>query len=133
MSGGAGPRVSPFADAVDAAGLLQRAGFALPVSDVDRVTVRYEHPLRLLADLRAMGETNVLRDRPRRPLSRAVLARTFEIYRERFGEADGRVPATFETVTATGWAPSPKQQQPLKPGSATARLADAIGGVEHPL
>lgn len=133
VSGGAGPRVSPFADGVDAAGLLQRAGFALPVSDVDRVTVRYEHPLRLLADLRAMGETNVLRDRPRRPLSRAVLARTFELYRERFGEADGRVPATFEIITATGWAPAPTQQQPLKPGSAKARLADAIGGVEHPL
>ena len=131
VAGGAGPRVSPFADGVDAAGLLQRAGFALPVADVDRVTVRYEHPLRLLADLRAMGETNVLRDRPGRPLTRAVLARTFEVYRERFGEADGRTPATFEIVTATGWAPSPVQQQPLKPGSATARLADAVGGTEH--
>ena len=131
VAGGAGPRVSPFADGVDAAGLLQRAGFALPVSDVDRVTVSYAHPLRLLADLRAMGETNVLRDRPRRPLTRATLARAFEIYRERFGGPDGRVPATFEIITATGWAPSPVQQQPLKPGSATARLADAIGGTEH--
>lgn len=131
VAGGAGPRVSPFADAVDAAGLLQRAGFALPVSDVDRVTVRYEHPLQLLADLRAMGETNVLLDRPRRPLTRGVLARAFELYRERFGEADGRVPATFEIITATGWAPSPTQQQPLKPGSAKSRLADAIGGTEH--
>ncbi len=131
IAGGAGPRVSPFADAVDAAGLLQRAGFALPVSDVDRVTVRYEHPLRLLADLRAMGETNVLRDRPRRPLTRAVLARAFDVYRERFGEADGRVPATFEIVTATGWAPSPTQPRPLQPGSATTRLADAVGGTEH--
>ncbi len=133
VAGGAGPRVSPFADGVDAAGLLQRAGFALPVADVDRVTVRYEHPLRLLADLRAMGETNVLRDRPARPLTRAVLARAFELYRERFAETDGRVRATFEIVTATGWAPSPTQQQPLKPGSAVARLADAVGGVEHPL
>ena len=133
VAGGAGPRVSPFADGVDAAGLLQRAGFALPVADVDRVTVRYAHPLRLLADLRAMGETNVLRDRPSRPLTRAVLGRTFEVYRDRFAEPDGRVPATFEIVTATGWAPSPTQQQPLKPGSAQARLADAVGGVEHPL
>lgn len=133
VSGGAGPRVSPFADAVDAAGLLQRAGFALPVTDVDRVTVRYEHPLRLFADLRAMGETNVLRDRPGRPLTRAVLGRTIELYRERFGEPDGRVPATFEIITATGWAPHASQQQPLKPGSAKTRLADAIGGTEHPL
>ncbi len=133
LLGGAGPRVSPFADGIDAAGLLQRAGFALPVSDVDRVTVRYEHPLRLLADLRAMGETGVLRDRPSRPLTRAVLARAFEVYRERFGAEDGRAPATFEIITATGWAPSPTQQQPLKPGSARARLADAIGGTEHPL
>lgn len=131
VTGGAGPRVSPFADAFDAAGLLQRAGFALPVSDVDRVTVRYAHPLKLLADLRAMGETNVLFDRPKRPLSRAVLARACEIYVERFAEADGRVPATFEIVTATGWAPHESQQKPLKPGSAKVRLADALRAVEH--
>ena len=80
-----------------------------------------------------MGETNVLRDRPRRPLTRAVLSRAFELYRERFGEADGRVPATFEIIGATGWAPHASQQQPLRPGSAKARLADAVGGVEHPL
>jgi SAM-dependent methyltransferase len=133
LSGGAGPRVSPFADGVDAAGLLQRAGLALPVSDVDRVQVRYAHPLELLRDLRAMGETNVLLDRPRRPLTRAVLARAFEHYRERFGDAEGRVPATFEIVTATGWAPHESQQQPLRPGSATSRLADALGAVEHKL
>lgn len=131
VTGGAGPRVSPFADAFDAAGLLQRAGFALPVSDVDRVTVRYAHPLKLLADLRAMGETNVLIDRPKRPLSRAVLARACEIYVERFAEADGRVPATFEIVTATGWAPHESQQKPLKPGSAKVRLADALHAVER--
>ena len=133
LSGGAGPRVSPFAEAVDAAGLLQRAGFALPVADTDRVVVRYAHPLRLLADLRAMGETNVLFDRPRRPLTRSVLGRAFALYAERFADADGRVPATFEIITATGWAPHASQQQPLKPGSAKARLADAIGGVEHRL
>ena len=118
---------------MDAAGLLQRAGFALPVADVDRVTVRYAHPLRLLADLRAMGETSVLADRPARPLTRAVLARAFEIYRERYAEPDGRVPATFEIITATGWAPAATQQKPLKPGSAKTSLAEAVGGVEHPL
>lgn len=131
IAGGAGPRVSPFADALDAAGLLQRAGFALPVSDIDRVTVRYDHPLKLLADLRAMGETNVLIDRPRRRLTRAVLTRTFEIYAERFGEPDGRLPATFEIVSLTGWAPDASQPKPLKPGSAKMRLADALGVVEH--
>lgn len=126
LSGGAGPRVSPFAEAYDGAGLLQRAGFALPVADLDRVTVRYAHPLKLLADLRAMGETNVMLERPRQPLTRAILARAFEIYQQRFGEADGRVPATFEILTLTGWAPHPDQQKPLKPGSARMRLADAL-------
>jgi SAM-dependent methyltransferase len=133
VTGGAGLRVSPFADGFDMAGLLQRAGFALPVSDVDRVTVRYDHPLKLMADLRAMGETNALLDRARQPLTRAVLARAFEIYRERFALPDGRLPATFEILTATGWAPHASQQQPLKPGSAKMRLADALGVVEHKL
>ena len=127
QSGGAGPRVSPFADAADGASLLQRAGFALPVSDVDQVVVRYDHPMGLIADLRAMGEGNALLDRPRRPLTRAVLARLTELYAERFAEPDGRIPATFEIVTLTGWAPHPSQQQPLKPGSAKVRLADALG------
>jgi len=104
--GGAGTRVSPFADAADAAGLLQRAGFVQPVADVDRVTVRYEHPLRLLADLRQMGETSVLADRHPRALTRTLLARTGEIYAERFGGPDGRVPATFEILTLTGWTPA---------------------------
>ena len=131
VTGGAGLRVSPFADGLDAAGLLQRAGFALPVADVETVTVRYSHPLKLMADLRAMGETNALTDRARQPLTRPVLARAFELYAERFGLADGRIPATFEIVTVTGWAPHPSQQQPLKPGSAKMRLADALGVVEH--
>lgn len=131
LADGAGPRVSPFADGQDGAGLLQRAGFALPVSDVDRITVRYEHPLKLLADLRAMGETNALFARPRRPLGRAILARMADIYAQRFSLPDGRVAATFEIVTLTGWSPHPDQQQPLKPGSAKARLADALGVVEH--
>ncbi|THD59086.1 methyltransferase domain-containing protein [Phenylobacterium sp.] len=131
--GGAGSRVSPFADSRDAAGLLQRAGFALPVADVDRVKVSYEHPLKLLADLRAMGETNVLADRHPRALTRALLARASEIYAERFSGTDGRVSATFEIVTLTGWAPHASQQQPLQPGSARMRLADALGVVEHRL
>ena len=125
LHGGAGPRVSPFADGSDAAGLLQRAGFALPVADVDRVKVTYAHPFRLLQDLRRMGETNVLADRPRRPLDRRLLARAFEIYAERFA-VDGGVHATFEIITATGWAPHESQQKPLKPGSAKMRLADAL-------
>ena len=133
LSDGAGPRVLPFADALDAAGLLQRAGFALPVSDVDRITVRYAHPLKLMAELRAMGEASALVDRPRRPLSRRVLARACDIYVERFGLGDGRVPATFEIITLTGWGPHASQQQPLKPGSAKMRLADALGVAEQPL
>lgn len=133
LTGGAGPRVSPFADPYDAAGLLQRSGFALPVADVDRVTVRYSHPLKLLADLRAMGETSVLAERHPKALTRQVLARAFQIYAERFAEPDGRLPATFEILTLTGWAPDPSQQKPLKPGSAKMRLADALGVVENPL
>ena len=132
LAGGAGPRVSPFLDAYDAAGLLQRAGFALPVVDVDTVRARYEHPLKLMADLRAMGETNVLIDRPRAPLGRRVLARAAELYAQRFSEADGRVAATFEIITLTGWAPHPDQQQPLPRGSAKMRLADALGTSERP-
>ncbi len=131
IAGGAGPRVSPFADVLDAAGLLQRAGFALPVADVDRVQATYEHPVALLRDLRAMGEGNVLSDRDRRPLSRRALARACEIYAERFGLPGGRVAATFEIVTMTGWSPHPDQQQPLKPGSAKVRLADALGAEER--
>lgn len=103
--GGAGSRVSPFADVADAASLLQRAGFIEPVADVDTVTVTYEHPLKLLLDLRRMGETSVLADRHPRKLTRALLERTFRHYAERFGGADGRIPATFEIITLTGWAP----------------------------
>jgi SAM-dependent methyltransferase len=131
--GGAGQRVSPFADMQDAASLLQRAGFALPVADIDRVSVTYAHPLKLLSDLRQMGETSVLADRHPHALTRTLLARTAEIYLERFGDAGGRVPATFEIITLTGWAPHESQQQPLRPGSAKMRLADALGTVEHPL
>ena len=131
LTNGAGLRIAPFADALDGAGLLQRAGFALPVADVDRVIVRYTNPLRLIDDLRAMGETNALADRARRPLSRRVLARAVDIYAERFADPDGRVRATFDIITLTGWAPHPDQQKPLKPGSAKMRLADALGVKEQ--
>jgi SAM-dependent methyltransferase len=130
ISGGAGPRVFPFLDSYDGAALLQRAGFALPVVDVDTVAVRYPHILKLMADLRAMGETNVLLERPRRALSRRLLARAGELYAQRFAAPDGRLVATFEIITLTGWAPHPDQQQPLRPGSAKARLADALGARE---
>lgn len=126
LSNGAGLRISPFADVLDAAGLLQRAGFALPVADTDRVTVRYANALELIRDVRAMGESNVLFDRARKPLSRAVLGRAAQIYQERFAGADGRIAATFDIVTMTGWAPHPDQQKPLRPGSAKMRLADAL-------
>jgi len=126
LLGGSGPRVSPFADAYDAAGLLQRAGFALPVADVDRVTVRYDHIFTLMADLRAMGETSTLVEGARRPLSRKVLARAAELYADKFAAPDGRVVATFEILTLTGWAPHAGQPQPLRPGSAKMRLADAL-------
>lgn len=108
--GGAGSRVSPFADLQDAAGLLSRAGFVQTVSDVDKVTVTYEHPLKLLYDLRQMGETGVLADRHPRKLTRTLLNRMAEIYIERFGTPDGRVPASFEIITLTGWAPLPSPQ-----------------------
>ena len=130
LTGGAGLRIAPFADAFDVAGLLQRAGFALPVADLDRVTVRYDHPLKLISDLRRMGETNALADGRGRPLSRPVLARAMALYQERFSDPDGRVRATFDIMTMTGWAPHPIQQQPLKPGSAKMRLADALGTQE---
>jgi len=126
LTHGAGLRVSPFADVLDAAALLQRAGFALPVADMDRVTVRYGSALELIRDLRTMGESNVLADRAKRPLSRPVLARAAEIYHERFSESDGRVRATFDIISLTGWAPHPDQPQPLRPGSAKMRLADAL-------
>lgn len=127
LEGGASPRVAPFADVRDLGGLLQRAGFALPVADSDTVTVTYRDPLAMMLELRAMGAANALAERSRRPLRRATLARAIEVYRERFGLPDGRVPATFEIVTLTGWAPHPSQPKPLRPGSATTRLADVLG------
>jgi NADH dehydrogenase [ubiquinone] 1 alpha subcomplex assembly factor 5 len=129
--GGLSPRVSPFADLRDMGSLMQRAGFALPVVDTDRVTVRYANIFRLMGELRGMGETNALIERRRTPLKRGTLARAAEIYAEKFGLPDGRIPATFEIFMLTGWAPHESQQKPLKPGSATSKLADALGTSEQ--
>ena len=128
--GGASPRVSPTASLADAAALLQRAGFAMPVADADTITVTYPDALALMRDLRAMGETNALSARRRTPLRRGTLARAVAIYGERFGLPDGRIRASFEILFLTGWAPDASQPKPLRPGSATHRLADALGAVE---
>jgi SAM-dependent methyltransferase len=128
LTDGAGLRVAPLADAYDTAGLLQRAGFALPVADVDTVTVRYAHPLKLIADLRAMGETSALAGTVR-PLSRAVLMRASELYQQRFSGPGGRVSATFDILTLTGWAPHESQQKPLKPGEGKVPLGDALKAI----
>jgi SAM-dependent methyltransferase len=133
ITGGASPRVAPFADLRDLGALLQRAGLALPVTDVDVVTIRYPHMFRLMADLRAMGATNALVHRLRKPTRRAVFMRAAEIYAERFADADGRLRATFELVWLSGWAPHESQQKPLAPGSAKMRLADALGAREQKL
>jgi SAM-dependent methyltransferase len=129
--GGLSPRVSPFADLRDMGGLLQRAGFALPVVDSDRVTVTYGNPLKLMAELRGMGETNALIERRRTPMRRTTLMRAAAIYSEKFGLPDGRIPATFEITMLAGWSPHESQQKPLRPGSAKAKLADVLGTVEY--
>jgi len=128
VEGGLSPRVSPFADVPDLGQLLQRAGFALPVVDTEEITVSYGEPLKLIADLRAMGETNSVTLRRTTLSRRTTLMRAVEIYRQRFADADGRVPATFQVLTMTAWAPAPNQPKPLKPGAATTRLADALSG-----
>jgi SAM-dependent methyltransferase len=126
LYGGASPRVIPFTDVRDAGALLQRAGFALPVADVDTVTVRYDTMFDLMADLRAMGATSALVDRSRRPATRRFFQRAAEIYAERFSDADGRIRATFSIVWLAGWAPDASQQKPLKPGSAQVSLAKIL-------
>ncbi len=131
-TGGASPRVAPFAELRPLGGLLQRAGFALPVIDQDRLTVRYATMFDLMRDLRAMGATNALVERSRRPLGRAVMLRAAEVYAERFADPDGRLRATFDLVWLSGWAPDESQQKPLRPGSARTRLADALGVREMP-
>lgn len=132
ITGGLSPRVLPMGEIRDLGTLIQRAGFALPVADAVTRKVTYETPLRLLSDLRAMGETNALASRNRRFLRRDVLAEALRLYFETYQEPDGRVRATFEMVWLTGWKPHPDQQQPLRPGSAAQRLADALNTVERP-
>ena len=129
-TGGISPRVSPFADLRDAAGLLQRAGFALPVADAETITVTYPDMMKLMADLRAMGENNAVLQRLKRPTRRAVLARAAALYAARHRVEGGRIKATFQILFLTGWAPHDSQQKPMRRGSAKARLADALGAVE---
>lgn len=131
-AGGVSPRVAPFADVRTLGVLLQRAGFALPVSDVDRVTVRYDTPFLLLDDLRRMGATNALLARRRAPLRRSTLLRMARTYASRFSDPDGRVRATFDVVWLSGWAPHPSQQKPARPGSAVVHLADALAAKKIP-
>lgn len=130
-AGGASPRVAPFVDIRDLGGLLQRAGFALPVTDVDRMTVRYDDMFALMIDLRAMGATSILAERSRKPAGRGLFLRAAALYAERHADPDGRIRATFEIVSASGWAPHESQQKPARRGSATVRLADALGTVER--
>ena len=127
MEGGASPRVSPSIDLRDAGALLQRAGFALPVTDSEVLTVRYADPFAVMADLRGMAGTNVLTERRRVPTRRGTLVRMAEIYRDTFADPDGRIRATFEIIWMSGWSPDETQQKPLSPGSARTRLADALG------
>lgn len=130
LTGGASPRVIPFADVRDIGGLLQRAGFALPVVDAETYTVRYDSLFPLMRDLRAMGMANPLKGRSRKPLGRSFFLRAAEIYAERYSDPDGRIRATFSIIYVSGWAPHESQQQPLKPGSAKVRLADALKNLE---
>jgi SAM-dependent methyltransferase len=130
--GGVSPRVAPFVDLRDVGALLQRAGFALPVTDVDRIVARYDNAFALMQDLRRMGATNVLVERRRAPTRRATLLRMADIYREKFADPDGRIRATFDVIWLSGWAPHQSQQQPLQPGSAKASLAAAVKGRKPP-
>ena len=130
LAGGASPRVLPFADVRDAGALLQRAGFALPVADHDDLTVRYATMFDLMRDLRAMGVTNVLAGRSRRPATRALFTHAAQIYAGRHSDADGRIRATFSLVWMSGWAPAESQRKPLRPGSAQVSLAKLLGDPE---
>ncbi len=130
IAGGAGPRVAPFADIRDAGGLLQRAGFALPVTDQDTITVTYDNAFKLMTDLRGMGESNALVETPRAIPHRMLFTRAAEIYQEQFADEEGRIPATFQIIYLHGWAPANTQPKPLQPGSAQGRLADALNSLE---
>ena len=127
VSGGMSPRVLPMGDIRDMGGLISRAGLTMPVADSDTITVTYEHLFRLMADLRAMGESNAMNSRVKRMTGKSLLMRAAEIYQQRFGTDDGRISVEFEIITLTGWAPDASQPQPLKPGSAQQSLASALG------
>ncbi|RZO30963.1 MAG: methyltransferase domain-containing protein [Rhodospirillaceae bacterium] len=133
ISGGFSPRVSPVMDLRDAAGLLQRAGFSLPVADIDRIMVSYQNPMSLLQDLRGMGQSNAVVGRTSRLTARSVLFGAIERYVAAFGDEQGSIPATFDCLFLSGWAPHTSQQKPLRPGSAEFRLAEALGVEERPL
>jgi SAM-dependent methyltransferase len=126
IEGGVSPRVAPFADLRDIGSLLQRAGLALPVTDVDRVVVRHDNAFALMGDLRRMGATNILLDRRRMPTRVATMMRMAEIYAARFSDPDGRIRATFDIVWLSAWAPHDSQPKPLRPGSATTSLEEAV-------
>jgi SAM-dependent methyltransferase len=133
LEGGASPRVSPMAETLDGAALLQRAGFALPVADSEVIPVTYGDVFGLMRDLRGMGESNAVQARRKQFTRRATLLRMAELYQQRFAGADGRIPATFEMITLTGWSPHESQQKPLRPGQAKQSLADALGTMAHPI
>jgi hypothetical protein len=130
VTGGLSPRVLPMAEIRDLGGLLQRAGFALPVADSFATQVRYRDAFHLMQDLRAMGEGNALAQRLRKPTRRSVFTRAADLYQQTYGGADGLIPATFEMIVLTGWAPHDSQPKPLRPGSAATRLSDALGAAE---
>ena len=132
LEGGISPRISPFVEIRDLGGLLQRAGFALPVVDSDTITVTYSDALALMRDLRGMGESNVLKERRAGFTRRSTLLKADAYYREMFGDADGRIPATFQVLYLAGWCPHESQQQPLKPGSGKVSLAATLGGENAP-
>ena len=133
QTGGLSPRILPMGEVRDLGGLLQRAGFALPVADLMPLTVTYDTPIHLMRDLRAMGEGNAMDQRQRTSTRRKIFAQAMERYSSAFATEDSRIPATFEIVTLTGWAPADSQPKPLRPGSATQRLSDALGTLETPL
>ena len=126
LDGGVSPRVAPFADLRDVGALLQRAGLALPVTDVERIVVRYDSAFSLMHDLRRMGATNILVERRRTPTRRATMLRMAQVYQERFADSDGRIRATFDIIWLSGWAPHDSQPKPLKPGSAKVGLEEAV-------
>jgi SAM-dependent methyltransferase len=127
LEGGMSPRISPFADVKDMGSLLQRAGFAMPVADVDTITVSYDDAFKLMKDLRGMGESNLVATRRKTFTRRSTMLRAAEIYQEKHEGEDGRIPATFQVIYLTGWSPGPDQPKALKPGTAKTSLTEVFG------